>query len=107
MTNGYLSNGGNGALAVPITAAKKLRSMLEAGDDIIFCPGVYDGFSARIALSVGFDAIYMVSQRNTLLNVLCTPFSVSRGPLPKTFSILMVSSYLDGSWNQRFETGSC
>ncbi|KFX92940.1 hypothetical protein V490_05087 [Pseudogymnoascus sp. VKM F-3557] len=59
MINGYLSNGGDGALAVPMSAAKKLRSMLEAGDDIIFCPGVYDGFSARIALSVGFDAIYM------------------------------------------------
>jgi methylisocitrate lyase len=66
MINGYLSNGGDGALAVPMSAAKKLRSMLEAGDDIIFCPGVYDGFSARIALSVGFDAIYMVSQRNIL-----------------------------------------
>ncbi|KFY08662.1 hypothetical protein V492_06019 [Pseudogymnoascus sp. VKM F-4246] len=57
--SGYLSNGGSGASAMPISAAKKLRSMLEAGNDIISCPGVYDGFSARIALSVGFDAIYM------------------------------------------------
>lgn len=27
---------------------------------MIVCPGVYDGFSARIALEVGFDALYMV-----------------------------------------------
>jgi methylisocitrate lyase len=41
-------------------AAQKLRRMIENSQDIILCPGVYDGFSARIALSVGFDAFYMV-----------------------------------------------
>jgi hypothetical protein len=30
------------ALAVPISAAKKLQSLLEADDEIIFCPGVYE-----------------------------------------------------------------
>lgn len=26
---------------------------------MIVAPGVYDGFTARLALSVGFDALYM------------------------------------------------
>jgi len=34
--------------------------MLENTDDLIVCPGVYDGLSARIAINVGFDALYMV-----------------------------------------------
>ncbi len=41
-------------------AAKKLRRMIQNPEKIIICPGVYDGLSARIALSVGFDALYMV-----------------------------------------------
>jgi methylisocitrate lyase len=43
-----------------VSAATKLRDFLENSKDILVCPGVYDGFSARIALSVGFDALYMV-----------------------------------------------
>ena len=43
--------------ALPATT---LRRRLEDTQDLIVCPGVYDGFSARIALSVGFDALYMV-----------------------------------------------
>jgi len=43
------------------SGATKLRRRLEESNDIIVCPGVYDGFSARIALSVGFEALYMVS----------------------------------------------
>jgi 2-methylisocitrate lyase-like PEP mutase family enzyme len=42
------------------TAASKLRELL-AGEDIITCPGVYDGLSARIALNTGFKILYMVS----------------------------------------------
>ncbi|KAH0594886.1 hypothetical protein MHUMG1_07183 [Metarhizium humberi] len=45
------------------SAASKLRHML-ATKDIIVAPGVYDGFSARIALEVGFDSIYMASRRS-------------------------------------------
>jgi 2-methylisocitrate lyase-like PEP mutase family enzyme len=41
-------------------AASKLRSMIQSPGQIILAPGVYDGFSARIALGVGFEAIYMV-----------------------------------------------
>lgn len=43
----------------PVSVATLLRQKLESGS-FIFAPGVYDGFSARIALSVGFDALYMV-----------------------------------------------
>lgn len=41
-------------------AAAKLRNMIASPGKIILGPGVYDGFSARIALGIGFDLIYMV-----------------------------------------------
>lgn len=40
------------------TALRKRISDPKAG--IIVCPGVYDGLSARVALDVGFDTLYMV-----------------------------------------------
>ena len=40
--------------------ATKLKHILQDTKKLIVCPGVYDGFSARIALSVGFEAMYMV-----------------------------------------------
>ena len=43
--------------------ATKLKRRLEDTKELIVCPGVYDGFSARIAMSVGFDAMYMVLSR--------------------------------------------
>lgn len=43
-----------------LKSATKLRQMLAEPDKIIVCPGVYDGLTARMALSVGFDALYMV-----------------------------------------------
>jgi methylisocitrate lyase len=46
------------------TAATKLRKLISSLGPIILAPGVYDGFSARIALSVGFDTIYMVRAPN-------------------------------------------
>jgi 2-methylisocitrate lyase-like PEP mutase family enzyme len=42
------------------TAVQKLRSMLADPDKFITCPGVYDGFTARIALQEGADCLYMV-----------------------------------------------
>jgi hypothetical protein len=54
------SKAANGRTTVPVSAATKLRKLIETTDDIIVAPGVYDGLSARIALSVGFDCIYMV-----------------------------------------------
>lgn len=42
------------------TAVARLRAQLAEPDHIIVCPGVYDGFTARIALKAGFDCLYMV-----------------------------------------------
>lgn len=44
----------------PVPASTKLQRLLKGSDDLIVCPGVYDGFSARIAMSVGFQCLYMV-----------------------------------------------
>ncbi|KAF1982691.1 Phosphoenolpyruvate/pyruvate domain-containing protein [Aulographum hederae CBS 113979] len=55
----------DGIATAPISAATKLRKMLEDPSKTIVCPGVYDGFSARIALEVGFDALYMTGAGTT------------------------------------------
>jgi 2-methylisocitrate lyase-like PEP mutase family enzyme len=44
-----------------VTAVHKLRNMLAAPEKFIACPGVYDGFTAQIALREGVDCLYMVS----------------------------------------------
>ena len=49
--------------------ATNLKRRLRETKDLIVCPGVYDGFSARIALAVGCDAMYMVS----IIRPVCTP----------------------------------
>jgi methylisocitrate lyase len=51
-----------------VTAATGLRRALEDPKSFIVAPGVYDGLSARIALSLGFDALYMVSSQPTQLH---------------------------------------
>ena len=38
----------------------RLQRYLKETDELIVCPGVYDGFSARIAIAVGHKAMYMV-----------------------------------------------
>lgn len=43
-----------------LTAVQKLRKMLADPEKFIACPGVYDGFTARIALQEGVDCLYMV-----------------------------------------------
>lgn len=53
-------------------AVTKLRQLLADESKIIVCPGVYDGFTARIALQEGFDALYMVST---------TPITAGRGSI--------------------------
>jgi 2-methylisocitrate lyase-like PEP mutase family enzyme len=55
MGSAELANG-----ASSMTAVEKLRSMLADPDKFISCPGVYDGFTARIALQEGVDCLYMV-----------------------------------------------
>jgi hypothetical protein len=44
----------------PKTPAQRLRELLANPNEIIVAPGVHDGISARIAPSLGFDALYMV-----------------------------------------------
>jgi 2-methylisocitrate lyase-like PEP mutase family enzyme len=52
-------------------SATKLRQLLADPNKIIVCPGVYDGFTARIALQAGFDALYMV--QNAFPNISTKP----------------------------------
>jgi len=47
-------------LKPPETTASKLRAMLAHENEIVVCPGVYDGFTARLALNAGFKILYMV-----------------------------------------------
>lgn len=47
----------------PAKATQRLRELLADPNQIVVAPGVYDGISARIALSLGYDALYMVSGR--------------------------------------------
>ncbi|KIX95573.1 uncharacterized protein Z520_08693 [Fonsecaea multimorphosa CBS 102226] len=59
MTNGHSNTHTNGHSTTPLTPGNRLRQLLENSEDIIVAPGAYDGFSARIALEVGFDCLYM------------------------------------------------
>jgi 2-methylisocitrate lyase-like PEP mutase family enzyme len=42
-------------------AVQKLRSMLADPMKLIVCPGVYDGFTARLALAERAECLYMAS----------------------------------------------
>lgn len=48
------------AIDLPASGATKLRKMIFETNELIVCPGVYDGLSARTAIETGFDAMYMV-----------------------------------------------
>ncbi|KAI1324864.1 carboxyvinyl-carboxyphosphonate phosphorylmutase [Xylariaceae sp. FL0255] len=47
-------------------AVARLRQMLADPDKIVICPGVHDGLTARMALHVGFDALYMTGAGTTV-----------------------------------------
>ena len=47
--------------ALPPIGPAKLRQLLDIPDSIVVCPGVYDGFTARLALKAGFECLYMAS----------------------------------------------
>ncbi|KAI0834426.1 oxaloacetate Acetylhydrolase [Hypoxylon sp. FL0890] len=49
----------------PASGAKKLRKMLLETSELIVCPGVYDGLSARTAMELGFNAMYMTGAGTT------------------------------------------
>lgn len=44
----------------PLAGAKRLRELLKDESKMIVAPGVFDGFTARLALQAGFEALYMV-----------------------------------------------
>ncbi|KAK8873140.1 Phosphoenolpyruvate/pyruvate domain-containing protein [Apiospora arundinis] len=46
-------------MAAQQKGAAKLRQYLADPEKIVVCPGVHDGMTARMALHVGFDALYM------------------------------------------------
>ena len=52
----------------PFTGAKKLRHLLQNTDELVVCPGVYDGLSARTAIELGFKSLYMVTNLDSLLS---------------------------------------
>ncbi|KAL1638674.1 hypothetical protein SLS58_008706 [Diplodia intermedia] len=41
------------------------RRIFDHPDRIVVCPGVFDGFSARVAMSVGFEGLYMTGAGTT------------------------------------------
>ncbi|KAG9194189.1 methylisocitrate lyase [Alternaria panax] len=49
-----------------MTAVEKLRSMLADPNKFLSCPGVYDGFTARIAIQEGVDCLYMTGAGTTM-----------------------------------------
>ncbi|THC94284.1 hypothetical protein EYZ11_006220 [Aspergillus tanneri] len=48
-----------------LAGASKLRRQLHESNELIVCPGVYDGLSARVAMEVGFKALYMTGAGTT------------------------------------------
>ncbi|CZS95421.1 hypothetical protein WAI453_011359 [Rhynchosporium graminicola] len=55
-----------GNSTTPESTASKLRSQLRNKNEIIVCPGVYDGFTARLALDAGFKNLYMTGAGTTM-----------------------------------------
>ncbi|KIW73233.1 hypothetical protein PV04_01367 [Phialophora macrospora] len=57
------NSSGSNTIAVracsPFTGGKRLREMLSDPSKVVVCPGVFDGFTARLALAAGYDALYM------------------------------------------------
>ncbi|KAH8679997.1 isocitrate lyase family protein-like protein [Tricladium varicosporioides] len=53
-------------LTPPESLASKLRAILAKEDEIVVCPGVYDGFTARLALNAGFKILYMTGAGTTM-----------------------------------------
>lgn len=48
-----------------LLGSTRLRNLIANHVKIVVCPGVYDGLSARIALSLGFDGLYMTGAGTT------------------------------------------
>ncbi|KAF9739004.1 hypothetical protein PMIN06_012606 [Paraphaeosphaeria minitans] len=50
----------------PLSAVQKLRIMLSDPAKFIVCPGIYDGYTARIALAEGAECLYMTGAGTTM-----------------------------------------
>ncbi|KAL8643459.1 MAG: hypothetical protein Q9226_008357, partial [Calogaya cf. arnoldii] len=50
---------------ISLSPATRLKYKLQHSTDLIVCPGVYDGLSARIAEAVGFETLYMTGAGST------------------------------------------
>ncbi|KAF2122764.1 methylisocitrate lyase-like protein [Lophiotrema nucula] len=59
--NGSTTNGSQ-----RLTGVQKLRQLLADKEKVLACPGIYDGFTARIALEEGFDCLYMTGAGTTM-----------------------------------------
>ncbi|KAL9095150.1 MAG: hypothetical protein Q9163_006526, partial [Psora crenata] len=57
--------GAQSPMITAISPATRLKERIEKTNDLIVCPGVYDGLSARIAMSVGFKTLYMTGAGTT------------------------------------------
>ena len=53
----------NGDHCTPLKGSARLRQLLAEESKIVVAPGVYDGFTARLALRAGFGCLYMVRSR--------------------------------------------
>lgn len=54
-----------------VPASTRLQKMIHETDKLIVCPGVYDGLSARTAMEVGFDGLYMVRKLRDIQRYIC------------------------------------
>lgn len=65
-TSTVMAEADNDILPVAILpGSTRLRKLIANNAKIIVCPGVYDGLSARIALSLGFEGLYMTGAGTT------------------------------------------
>jgi len=68
--------------AEDMTAVQKLRSMLADPGKLIVCPGVYDGFTARLALAEGAECLYMVRHCQPILPISTPTHQLTPTPRP-------------------------
>lgn len=64
--------------------ATRLRQLLKDPNHLVVCPGVYDGLTARVALSMGFEALYMVRDTPTSASLARSEDELMRLYLEKT-----------------------
>lgn len=72
-----------------MAAVEKLRAMLADPEKFIACPGVYDGFTARIALQEGVDCLYMVCHATPPMLRHIVSYTVSPSPVHPPLHIAM------------------